>query len=91
MQLWTNQKDFEGIRDGKGFNDGNNFFGRIFDGEDGGHSVFFLSYSKNWLTGKINGINVVDQYGKKKINRRGSHYKVFFGANFIDLPNLKKK
>jgi RHS repeat-associated protein len=85
LQLWTSKGDYEGIRDGTGYDkDGNSWLGELFELEDYGHSAIFLGYKKN-IFGKIVGLDIADQRGTQTISRGSYKYPIAFGANILDL------
>jgi RHS repeat-associated protein len=89
VQFWTSQKDYEGIRDGTGYDKaGNSWFNEALGLEDFGHSAIFLGYKRNWL-GKIKGIEIADQRGIQTISKDDWKYPVVFGANILDKKEEK--
>jgi len=85
LQMWTSQKDFEGIRDGKGFDkESNSFLSELLNLEDFGHSVIFLGYEKN-VFGNISEIRYLDQYGENTVSKNSWKYPVIFGANLNQI------
>jgi RHS repeat-associated protein len=91
LQFWTSKGDYEGIRDGKGYDTaGNSWLNEALGVEDFGHSAIFLGYTKNWFTGKINGMKIADQRGSQTISKGDWKYPIVFGANILDKKEEQK-